>query len=283
MASYGSDPSKLITAVQSIQQHSTTDWRLFVIHNPSPGDEATKEALGKLASEDKRIEPVWQDVNIGYAGAVNLLSAAGTTEYLAWCDHDISVQTPGWDEKLCSYLDRFHELGIIFPNWGHYAVPRGPYHEVLWAAGFCWVIPRMAQRKAGLFDTTLGHHEEVDYCTRIRLEGYLLACAPEIQVLHQESSTRSPDSQERIAAGVVRWMDKQCAYFCGKNTSYHSPNVLRVLDWNTHAQHMEEWFKLQPQLRGLNDNPESVKLDDGSEWDLIRVPRPKGFYRGRII
>ncbi len=283
MASYGSDPSKLLASIHSIQLHSVTDWRLFVIHNPSPGDEATKQALEKLADEDKRINAVWQDVNVGYAGAVNMLFAAGVTEYLAWCDNDARILTPGWDEALCSYLDRFHEIGLMFPNWGHYAVPRGPYHEVLWAAGFCWVIPRMAQRKAGLFDTTLGHHEEVDYSTRIKLEGYRLACATEVQVAHNETSTRNPAAQERIAAGVVRWMNKALSYFCGKDINYHSPNVLRVLDWNVNAQHMEAWFKLQKQLLGLNDNPESVTLDDGSEWDLIRVPRPKGFYRSRII
>ncbi len=282
MASYGKDPSKLQRAIESLQQHSVTDWRLFLIHNPSEGDEATVEAIQELRERlHPRIATVMMGTNVGYAGAVNELFRIAESEYIAYLDYDTEIHTAGWDETLASYLDRFHELGLVFPNWGHYAVPRGPYHECLWAAGFFWMVSRMAQREAGLFDMELGHHEEVAFCTEVKLAGYRLACVPEVRVSHHETSTRSPESQERISAGVVRWMNKACAYFCGKNVNYHSPNVLRVLDWNVNALHMEEYFKMK--LPGLNDNPESIKMDDGSEWDLLKVPRPKGFYRGRII
>lgn len=281
ICSFGADPGKLRRAVASIQTHSATDFLLFIIHNPSAGDERTREAICEMAACDVRIKPVWMPENVGYVGAVNELFCRAETEYIAYLDFDTQVLTGAWDETLCSYLDRFHEIGIMFPNWGHSAIPRGAYHEVLWAAGFCWVLSRMAQRKAGLFDTELGHHEEVDYCTRLKLEGYRLACAPEVKVLHHETSTRSPESAERISAGVVRWMNKWAAYFGGKSLNYHSPNVLRILDWNVHALHMEEYFRLK--LPGLNDEPETIRMDDGSEWDLIKVPRPKGFYRSRII
>jgi GT2 family glycosyltransferase len=280
IASYGTDPAKLIKALDAVNRLSTTDWRLFIIHNPSPGDERTREAICGAQARDARIVPVWMPENVGYVGAVNELFRLAESEYIAYMDFDAEVLTHGWDETLCGYLDRFHEIGLMFPNWGHSAVPRGAYHEVLWAAGFCWVMNRMAQRKVGLFDADLGHHEEVDYCTRLKLEGYKLACAPEVQVMHHETSTRSPESQERISAGVVRWMNKWTAYFGGKDLNYHSPNVLRILDWNVHALHMEDYFKLK--LPGLNDNPEVVTID-GAEYDLIRVPRPKGFYRSRII
>ena len=78
----------------------------------------------------------------------------------------------------------------------------------------------------------------------------------------------------------MKWMNEECAYFCGKNVNYHSENVLRVLDWNVNALHMEKYFRSR--LPGLNVNPETVMID-GVEWDLIKVPRPKGFYGGRII
>lgn len=281
IASYGADPAKLRRAIASVKQFGATDWRLFVIHNPSDGDSLTREAISGLASTESRIVPVWMPENVGYVGAVNKLFEIAESEYIAYLDFDAEVLSSGWDEALASYLDRFHEIGIMFPNWGHSAIPRGPYHEVLWAAGFCWVLNRMAQRKVGLMDTELGHHEEVDYCTRLKLEGYRLACAPEVRVAHHETSTRSPESQERISAGVVRWMNKWAAYFGGKALNYHSPNVLRILDWNVHALHMEEYFRMK--LPGLNDNPESIRMDDGSEWDLIKVPRPKNFYRGRYV
>lgn len=278
IASYGS-PDKLAAAIASLQRNSTTDWRVFVVDNPHPTDDV-RGLLSSIASQDPRIVPVLMETNVGYAGAVNELFSRAESEYIGFLDNDAEVLTHGWDETLCGYLDRFHELGIVFPNGGHSPIPRGAYTEVLWAAGFCWVISRAAQRKIGLMDTTLGHHEEVDACLRLRLEGFKLAGAPEVQVAHHETSTRSPESQERISAGVVRWMNKWAAYFGGKLLNYHSPNVLRILDWNVVALYMEDYFKLK--LPGLNDDPQVVTID-GAEYDLIRVPRPKGFYRGRVI
>jgi hypothetical protein len=211
---------------------------------------------------------------------VNEILAWATTEYIAYLDQDAYVMSKGWDETLCSYLDRFHELGLVFPNNGHYAIYRGAYTECLWAAGFAWVVSRIAQRDVGLFDTNIGHHEEVDFCTRLRLQGYRLGCAPEVGVSHDETSTRSPESQERINRGVIAWMNKWVAYFCGKSVNYHSPNVLRVTDWPVHALYLEEWYKTQ--LPGLNAEPEVVSIG-GASMDLIKVPKPSGFYRGRVI
>lgn len=278
IASFGS-PDKLRRTLDSIATHSTTDFRCFVIDNPGPSLE-TRELIAQKALQDPRFVPVFMDQNVGYAGAVNKLFEIAETEYIAYCDNDIEINTHGWDETLCSYLDRFHEIGLMFPNSGHMPIQRGAYTEVLWAAGFCWVLSRMAQRAVGLMDTTLGHHEEVDLCTRLKLEGYRLASAAEVQVVHHETSTRSPESQERISAGVVRWLNKWAQYFGGKNINYHSPNVLRITDWNVTALHAEDYFKAK--LPGLNDDPQVVEID-GAEWDLIRVPRPKGFYRSRVI
>lgn len=269
---------RLRMTLESLIQHSTTDFRVFVVDNAS-GPE-TKEIIAEFAARHGRIVPVFLDANVGYAGAVNKIFELAETEYIAYLDDDTEIHTAGWDEQLCGYLDRFHSIGLVFPNWGAYAVNQGQYHEVLWAAGFAWVVSRMAQRKAGLMNMEIGHHEEVEWTGRIRRKGYAIACAPEVRVAHHETSTKSPESQERIAAGVVRWMNLELAYYCGENVNYHSENVLRVLDWNSNALHMEKFFKSK--LPGLNDNPETVEID-GAEWDLIKVPRPKGFYRSRII
>ena len=273
-------PEKLRKTVQQVQRHSVTDWRLIITHN-SGNDEAYQVIKDAQASDSRiTVQVPGADFNVGYAGAVNTLFASAETEYIAYLDNDAYVETVGWDEALCSYLDRFHSLGIVFPGHGHYPVNNGQYTECLWAAGFCWVTSRMAQRAVGPFNTEIGHHEEVNWCRRLRIAGYQIACVPEVTVTHDETSSRSPESLERINAGIVRWMDTELAYFCGKNVNYHSENVLRVLDWNTNALHMEKYFKSK--LPGLNASPETVVID-GTEWDLIKVPRPKGFYGGRII
>ncbi len=133
--------------------------------------------------------------------------------------------------------------------------------------------------KGEVMDTTLGHQEEADLALRVRMAGYKCAGATSVHVMHDATATNNPASLERINRGVKAWVDKWAAYFGGKNLNYHSPNVLRWEDWN--ALYFEEFWKQQPALAGLNDNPEVITLN-GQDYDLIKVPRLKGFYRGRI-
>jgi GT2 family glycosyltransferase len=279
IASYKA-PEKLARTIASIQQHSVCDLRIHIFHNPSDGDEATREVICGAAERDSRIVAHWMPENVGYAGAVNALLETAETEYIAYLDNDAYVQTHGWDETLCGYLDRFHEIGLIFPGSGAYPINRGAYSECMWSPGFCWVVSRMCVTEAGPLDLNLGHQEEADWALRIRMAGYKCAGAPEVRVQHDATATNNPASIERINRGVRNWVDKWCRYFGGKNLNYHSTNVLRWEDWN--ALYLEEFWKQYPALQGLNDNPEVVRLN-GAEYDLIRVPRLKGFYRGRII
>ena len=281
------DADKLARAVAAIKQHSVTDWRLLIVDN-SPADSPTRALIQALAAEDSRIIPRFMQENVGYAGAVNEIGAWAESENFCYFDHDAYVMTPGWDEKLCSYLDRFHEIGMIFPGSGAYPIPRGAYTECMWTPGFCWAVSRLCYadmkadrrtEKGEFFDTTLGHQEEADAALRVRLAGYKCAGAPEVHVVHDATATNNPANQERINRGVQAWVDKWCRYFGGKHLNYFSTNVLRWEDWN--ALYFEEFWKQYPILQGLNDNPEVVTLN-GAEYDLIRVPRLKGFYRGRI-
>jgi len=227
--------------------------------------------------------------NVGYAGAVNEILAWAKTEYIAYLDHDAYVQTHGWDEALCGYLDRFHEIGLIFPNGGAYQIIRGPYTEVLWQAGFCWIVTRMCMSdvindgktaRMEAFDTTIGHQNEVDFAQRVRMAGYKCAAAVEVGVLHDATATNEAASSERIGRGIVEWMNKWCRYFGGKNLNYHSPNVLRFEDWPPTALYLEEYWKQR--LNGINSQPEVVNIE-GRPYDLIKVPRFSGFYQGRVI
>ena len=282
------DAEKLSRAVAAINQHSVTDWRLLIVDN-SPADSPTRDLIDRLASEDSRIVPAFMPENIGYAGAVNQILDWSETEYTAYFDHDAYVQTPGWDEIMCGYLDRFHEIGLIFPGSGAFPIQRGAYTECMWSPGFCWVVSRLCwadmkadgkTAKGEFFDTTLGHQEEADASLRVRMAGYRCAGAREVHVIHDATATANQANQERISRGVVAWVDKWCRYFGGKNLNYHSPNVMRWEDWN--RLYYEEYWRQFPDVQSLNDNPEVMRIN-GTEYDLIRVPRLKGFYRGRVF
>lgn len=281
VASYR-NPDNLGQTLASIEGTGATDWRCWIVHNPSPGDDATLKVIEQALARDRRFVFVPMPENRGYAGAVNKLFELAETEYIAYLDNDVEILTPGWDEQLCCYLDRFHEIGMIFPNGGAYQIPRGNYSEIMWAAGFAWVINRLCMSETGKFDEYIGHQNEADYALRVRMAGWKCAAAPEVQVRHHATATNDPASIERINRGVREFVDKWCGYFCGKSFNYHSPNVLRWEDWPPNALYLEEYWKMKPELQGLNAVPDTRTLD-GREYDLIRVPRYKDFYRNRIV
>jgi GT2 family glycosyltransferase len=306
IASYGK-PELLARTVAAVQKCSVTDWRMFIVDNPHPTRDM-RELISGLADRDKRIVPVFLPANIGYAGAVNTLFSRAETEYIAYLDDDAIINTMAWDEKLCGYLDRYHEIGVMFPNGGAYQIDRGAYTEIMWAAGFAWVMNRMCASdlqsdcmhgrvgaypvESGVFDETLGHQEEADAAQRVRMAGWKCAATLEVSVSHMATATNDPASVERINRGVVNWVNKWNKYFNGKNFNYHSPNVTRHEDWPPQALYLEEYWKTKRAVCGLPDGtmelsllnaaPQVVAID-GREYDLIRVPRFKGFYVNRII
>lgn len=282
-------PDRLRKAISCLEQKSKTDYRVFVIDNNS--DEATRNVIREAKGRNDRIVPVFLDENTGYAGAVNRLQKMAETEYIAYCDNDAYVHTDGWDEIMASLLDRFHEIGIIFPGWGSYPIPRGPYEEVQWGVGAFWMMNRMVIpdiaaffKDDGCFDTNLGHQEEADYCLRVRMAGWKCAMTKDVAVAHEghATGTTTAANQERINRGIINWVNKWAAYFGGKNINYHSPNVIRWEDWPPNALYMEEWFKTVIGVHELNIAPE-VRRIQGQEYDLCRVFRFKDFYRDRII
>jgi GT2 family glycosyltransferase len=292
IAAYG-NPSALERAVTSVRERSTTAWRLLIVCNRHPDDaraRATFDVASRLAEGDPEriftkvpsphLSTDGLGINVGYPGAVNEILHWAQTEYVAYLDHDVTLHTAGWDETMTSVLDRFHEIGMLFPGWGPYPIDRGPYVEILWGVGCCWMIPRRILRDIGLFDRDLGHHEEVDFATRVRLYGLKIAAAKDVSIHHAAEASSDPAAQERIAKGVEKWVNKWCLYFAGRGVTYHSPNVIRHEDWQVNALYLEEFWKQQ--LPNLNAAPETVVVG-GTEYDLIKVPRLKGFYRHRVI
>lgn len=280
IASY-ENAEKLRTTIDRIIEHSVTDWRLLIVDNASPDPEVRK-VIDAAAARTSRIVPLYLESNTGYVGAVNEILDWAETTHLAYVDNDCYIRTHGWDEILASKLDAHHELGMAFASeYCAYELQRRSYVETLWGLGCFWMVKRMAQQDVGLFDTELGHQEEVDFQIRLRLAGWKFACVKEVHVEHFASSATNPAAQERINKGVVAWMNKWCAYFGGKDMNYFSDHVLRFEDWAPSALYLENWFRAQG-LEHLNDDPEVVTIA-GREYDLIKVPRLKNLYRGRII
>lgn len=282
---------KLRATLESIARMSVTDWRCFIVHNPSDDDAAVRDLVDRAGKHDSRFVPVVMERNVGYAGAVNELLRRAETEFVAYCDNDVEIMTPGWDERFCLLLEKHAEIAQVFPGLGHYGFVNGEYRECLWSAGFCWVLRKAAIGNAyglGGMDEALGHHEEVDLMIRLRLAGYRIACEPAVQVIHHETATRADAADHRpggrIHDGVVRWMNKWNRYFCGDALTYsmteYDPRALRYTDWPPCALYLERWVLAQ--FPALNAAPLAVQTSAGV-MDAIEVLKPSGCYRGRCI
>lgn len=139
-------------------------------------------------------------------------------------------------------------------------------------------------------DQSLGHHEEVDQAIRLRLAGYLIACDPNVHIIHHETSTQSPESAKRIHAGVVRFMNKWEKYFVGNSVKHpnpdpdsgegYDPRFIRYTDWNVNSLYLERW--ILSQFPDLNANPETIQTSAGP-MDVIKILKPAGCYKGRAI
>lgn len=302
IASYR-NPEKLAKTIETLTRFSHSDWRCFVVHNPSDDDIDTLKVIQRGYQSDNRVVPVLMPTNVGYAGAVNKLFELAEMEFVAYLDNDVEIQTPGWDTKMIALLQAHPEVGQVFPGEGHYGFHNGKYHECLWNAGYAWMLRREsamkilirdADRYGLVMDRSLGHHEEVDLMIRLRLAGYRIACDPSISILHHQTATNSPESEKRIHAGVVRWMNKWNRYFCGDELKYPNPEMgpwtdapegydprsLRYTDWAPCALYLERWALAQ--FPDLNRNPRVVQTSAG-EMDAIEILKPKGCYIGRAI
>lgn len=300
-------PEKLRRAIASALQHSRSDLRIFLIDNPHPTEQGTRDVIAEAAT-DQRILPVLLPQNVGYAGGVNWLLSNAETDYIAYLDHDVEILTPGWDERLIAVMEQHSEVGWMFPGGGHFGFQQNGYHECLWSAGFCWILRRSAAQDIGTknitgmpmvdeylpfdptrFDPLLGHHEEVDYMIRLRLAGWRIGCCPDVQVIHHETATRadSADHQPggRIHDGVVRWMNKWNRYFCGDGLTYsmtaYDPRALRYTDWPPCALYLERMTLAR--FPNWNQSPRSVNVPGVGMMDAVEVLKPTGCYRGRAI
>jgi GT2 family glycosyltransferase len=292
IASYR-NPEKLRATLASIEAMSTTDWRCFIVHNESADFDGSEALRIAHAACDRNERFRWNSqVNTGYAGAVNRIFELAETPYVAYLDNDVEIRTRGWDEQFCALLDAHPEVAQVFPGSGHYGFYNGQYDECLWSAGYAWALRNnVAHQLAGPMDTGLGHHEEVDLMIRLRLAGYRIACMPVVDILHHESSTKSPESAKRIHAGVVRWMNKWNRYFVGDVLKYpnpdpdsgegYDPRALRYTDWPPCTMYLERMTLAK--FPGWNAAPRSVMVPGIGEMDAVEILKPKGCYVGRAI
>ncbi len=193
---------------------------------------STDNSVAYMKEAFPNVRLILNGSNGGFSTGYNLALSQVEAEYYCLLNSDIEV-TPHWIEpvidlmdsdptiaacqpKLLSYYDkeRFEYAGAgggFIDKYGypfcrgrvfqHLEIDHGQYDdvkEVFWATGACmFVRSEVYHRFGGLDDTFFAHMEEIDFCWRVKNEGYKVMYCPQSKVYHIGGGTLPKSSARK--------------------------------------------------------------------------------------
>ena len=194
------------------EQSEWPNFEVIVIDNAST--DGTPEYLKEAEKIFPNIRVVLNDKNLGFAAANNIGLKMATGDYLVLLNND-TVITRGWMTALLRHLHTDPELGLVgpvtnaianeakievgyqeietMPTWAASYVREhdGETFPISMLAMFCVAMRRQVFEEIGLLDEQfgIGMFEDDDYCRRITLAGYKLACARDSFIHHWQRAS----------------------------------------------------------------------------------------------
>ncbi len=205
---------------------SETDWpNLELIFVDNGSTDGTKAWLLERQARTPELRAVINDVNLGFAPAVNRGVGASTGEFLCLLNND-TVVTRGWLPALLGHLERDLRLGIVGASTNEISnearVPvsysslselrewakeftagnRGRRIPIPMVAMFCSALRRSLYDSVGPLDErfSVGMFEDDDYSRRVIDAGFTLACARDSFVHHRGRGSFEKLGEERYLA-----------------------------------------------------------------------------------
>lgn len=249
-------------------------------------NQSTDGSVEYLREWHPEIRVVELTKNYGFAGGYNKGISGINSDYIAFMNSDVLV-TENWLDPIIELMDHDKNIGAVQPlvlslenkNEFEYAGAAGGYMDVLgypfcrgrifdqleenkgqynenkdvfWASGAALVTRTKLFRNIGGFDTSyFAHHEEIDYCWRIKKAGYRIVSCGESKVYH-------------LGGGTLAYDNPKKTYLNFKN------NLLTILK-------NEEWstlffiFIIRLLLDGVAGVKFVIEGKPGSAWAIIKA------------
>ena len=219
--------------------------RVRIIDNDSR-DPGTLELLEQLAL-DPRVTVRRAPGAFNFSRIINQAARESEAQVLCILNDDVLVLDPGWLEEMVSHALRpvigavgamlrfpdgsLQHGGVVTGVGGvaghvHYRLPRdeiascpelATVRNYTAVTAACMVLTRERFLQVGGFDEGLPVcYNDVDFCMRLRAQGYFNAWTPFAELAHHESATRGPDDtplkrarhQREFMRMLARWGDR---------------------------------------------------------------------------
>ena len=246
-------------AAQSVLGSDYPNLELLILDNGSQ----TKEQRRLLVELDRddRVHVHSLPMPFNYSKLMNIGTRRSAGEIIVHLNDDTKALTDDWLEELVSLaaqsdvgcvgpllLYRNHTVqhaGVILGAFGlaghafRFADPNAQgsdarlhmRHEVSAVTGACMAVRKSVYQEIGGFREDLAvDFNDIDFCLRVRDEGYRNLYTPFAKLFHFESSTRGTNPSK---AALQRLASEQATFFATWGTGvlddpYHSPNLSKV-------------------------------------------------------
>lgn len=218
--------------IQSIQERSTYDnYEIIIIENNS-SEQQTFDYYKTLEGND-RIKVVTYEGDFNYSKINNYGAKFAAGEYLLLLNNDTQVITMNWMENMLMYAQRpdvgavgaklyygdltIQHAGIVIGLGAHRTAGHTHYkinhdnlgymgrlcyaQNVSAVTGACLMVRKSLYEELGGLDESFKVAlNDVDFCLRLREQGYLNVFTPFAELYHYESASRGSDIEDAAKA-----------------------------------------------------------------------------------
>lgn len=243
--------------LDSIKEKSTyRNYEIIIVENNSTGQEIFdyyKEIDGRDG-----IRVVYWKSGFNYSALNNFGFTFAKGDYILCLNNDVTVITPDWLERMIGQCQR-KEVGIVgvklyYPDdtiqhagviigiggvagamFVGMARERSGYlrkailqQDLSAVTAACMMVDRKAWEGAGGFNEDLAvAFNDIDFCLKVRREGYLVVYEPNVELYHYESKSRgyedTPEKQKRFLS-EINYMKAHWSEILTKGDPYYNEN-----------------------------------------------------------
>ena len=243
--------------LDSIKEKSTyRNYEIIIVENNSTGQEIFdyyKEIDGRDG-----IRVVYWKSGFNYSALNNFGFTFAKGDYNLCLNNDVTVITPDWLERMIGQCQR-KEVGIVgvklyYPDdtiqhagviigiggvagamFVGMARERSGYlrkailqQDLSAVTAACMMVDRKAWEGAGGFNEDLAvAFNDIDFCLKVRREGYLVVYEPNVELYHYESKSRgyedTPEKQKRFLS-EINYMKAHWSEILTKGDPYYNEN-----------------------------------------------------------